>query len=279
MGRLKIELSKNKLYHLYHIKNKSPYFIGKLFGCSFTTITNRLREYGIQLKSPSVARMRYKKYDFSGDLIEKSYLIGFRLGDLSVSKTSPSVETVVVRLHTTHDVQIDLFNKLFRKYGQVSLSKSLKNPSTNSNAFLNKSFEFLLPKWDLVEEWIINNKKYFCSFAAGYIDAEGTFGIYQKRARFKIDAYDKEILFQIHRWLDKNKIINKFFRVAKKGDFVKYGNYYFKKDVWRVNVNEANSLLKFISLISSHIKHKKRKNDMEKNMKNILKRKLRRSIK
>ncbi|KKP43471.1 MAG: hypothetical protein UR46_C0010G0008 [Parcubacteria group bacterium GW2011_GWA1_33_6] len=278
MGRIKIELSKKKLYTLYYVQNKPPHLIGKMFGCSFSTITNRLKEYGIPLKTPASARMKYKKYDFSGDLIEKSYLIGFRLGDLAVSKTNPSAETVVVRLHTTHDVQIDLFKNLFKKYGQVSLSKSSTNPSTNLNAFLNKSFEFLLPKWDLVEEWIIQDEKYFCSFAAGYIDAEGTFGIYQERARFKVDSYDKEILFQIHVWLDKNNIINKFFRVAKKGDYVRYGDYHFKKDVWRVNVNDANSLLEFINLINPYIKHKKRRKDLEKNLKNIARRKLKGSI-
>ncbi len=274
MGRTKIELSKKQLYNLYHAKNKSPYFIGKLFGCSFKTITNRLNEYGIPLKTPAFARMKYRKYDFSEDLIEKAYLIGFRLGDLAVSKTSPNAETVVVRLHTTHDVQIDLFKKLFKKYGKVISYTSSTNPSTNVNAYLNKSFEFLLPKQDFVEKWIINNEKYICSFAAGYIDAEGTFGIYQQRARFKMDAYDKEILFQIHLWLSKNKIINKFFRVAKKGDYVKYGNYHFKKDVWRVNVNEANSLVKFTGLIDPYIRHKKRRKDMEKSVKNIEKRRL-----
>lgn len=279
MARAKIELSKNKLRALYHAQNKTPHEIGKLFGCSFSTITNRLKEYGIPLKSPSFARMRYKKHDFSGDLIEKAYMIGFRLGDLSASKTNPSAETVVVRLHTTHEVQIDLFEKLFKKYGNVISYKSPTNPSTNVNAYLNRSFEFLLPKNDSVEEWIVNNEKYFCSFAAGYIDAEGSFGIYQERARFKIDAYDKEILFQMHAWLDRNNVPNKFFRVAKKGDYVKYGDYYFKKEVWRVNVNEANSLVKFIGLINPYIKHKKRRSDMEKNLKNIAKRKLKGSIK
>jgi len=279
MGRVKIELSKEKLYTLYHTKNKSPEFIGGLFGCSFKTITNRLNEYGIPLKTPAFARMRYKKYDFSGDLIAKAYLIGFRLGDLAVSKTSPNAETIVVRLHTTHDVQINLFRKLFKKYGKVISYKSPTNPSTNINAYLNRSFDFLLPKHDLVEQWIIDDEEHFCSFAAGYIDAEGTFGIYQGRARFKIDAYDKGILSQIHIWLDRNNIPNKFFRVAKQGDYVKYGNYHFKKDVWRINVNEANSLLKFISLIGPYIKHKKRKDDMKKSFKNIVNRKLKGSIK
>ena len=136
-----------------------------------------------------------------------------------------------------------------------------------------------MPKHDLVEKWIFNSKKYFCSFASGYIDAEGTFGIYQARARFKIDSYDKKILSEIHMWLDRNNIRNKFIRVAKKGDYVKYGNYNFKKDVWRINVNEALALLKFIELINPYIKHKKRKKDAKNSLKNILARKLKGTVK
>src|SRR3990167_931800 len=61
MGRIKIELSKKKLYTLYYVQNKPPHLIGKMFGCSFSTITNRLKEYGIPLKTPASARMKYKK--------------------------------------------------------------------------------------------------------------------------------------------------------------------------------------------------------------------------
>lgn len=279
MARAKIELSKEKLHDLYHVQNKPPHVIGGLLGCSFKTVTNRLREYGIPLKSPAFARMRYKKFDFSGDLAEKAYLIGFRLGDLAVSKTSSAAETIVVRLHTTHDVQIDLFKKLFRKYGRVTTSKSLTNPSSHVNTYLNRSFEFLLPKHDTVEEWIIASKEHFGAFAAGYIDAEGSFGIYQGRARFKMDAYDRGILSEIHTWLDRNSINNKFFCVAKEGDYVKYGKYYFKKDVWRINVNGADALLKFIALINPHIRHAKRKLDMQKCIENVKMRKLNGSVK
>lgn len=279
MGRTKLEFSKERLHNLYYAENMSPRAIGDLLGCSFKTITNRLQEYGIPLKSPAFARMRYKKFDFSRDLVEKAYLIGFRLGDLAVSKTSSSAETVVVRLHTTHDTQINLFKKLFEKYGKVVCYKSAVNPSTNVNAYLNSSFDFLMPKHDSVESWIVEDEIHFRSFAAGYIDAEGTFGIYQGRARFKMDAYDRGILSSIHVWLNKNNISNKFFRIAKQGDYVRYGNYYFKKDVWRINVNEASALLKFTDLIRPYLKHGKRKMDMQKCVENIKTRKLNGSIK
>ena len=51
------------------------------------------------------------------------------------------------------------------------------------------------------------------------------------------------------------------------------------KDVYRVNVNGANDLLKFIGIIKPFLKHGKRVNDMEKVIENIKRRKLKRTIK
>lgn len=274
--RSKYEIPKKILQKLYLKENKSPEFIGKIYGCSFATIRNRLKKYGIPIKSKSLAQTHYAKYDFSGDIIEKSYLIGFRLGDLNVYKTNENAETIVVRCHTTCSTQIMLMKNIFKEYGHIT-ANTRKDGGTDVNCYLNKTFEFLLPKADFIEKWIINNEKCFRAFAAGYIDAEGTFGIYQNRGRFKIDSYDKEILFQIYNWLDKNKIISKFFRVQRKGDFL--SGYRMNKDVYRVNVNKANSLLNFIDAIKPYLKHGKRVNDMRKVIKNIELRKLKGTIK
>lgn len=274
--RFKYKIPKDKLFKLYVEQNKSPEFISKLYGCTFGTVRNRLKKYGIPFKSKSLAQTRYAKYDFSGNIIEKSYLIGFRLGDLNVYKTNKDAETVIVRCHTTCLTQIMLMRNIFRKYGHVT-ANTRKDGGTDVNCYLNKTFEFLLPKEIFIEKWIINNEDCFRAFAAGYIDAEGTFGVYQNRGRFKIDSYDKEILSQIHNWLNRNKIVNKFFRVQLKGDYL--SGYRMNKDVYRVNVNGANDLLKFIEIIKPFLKHKKRVNDMNKVVKNIEQRKLKRTIK
>ena len=92
--RKKFLLSKKDLFALYHLKKKSTYSIGKIYRCSRATISNRIREYKIPLKSRSEALMKCKKFDFSGNLAEKSYLIGFRIGDLNVYKTSRQERTV-----------------------------------------------------------------------------------------------------------------------------------------------------------------------------------------
>src|SRR5258708_7725330 len=148
-----------------------------------------------------MARMRYKKYNFSEDLIEKAYILGFRLGDLNVYQTSSASSLIVVRCNTTHKVQVSLMRKLFSKYGRVKLSRG--SYSTNVNCFLNKTFEFLLPKYQEVPYWVGQNDFVAAAFIAGYTDAEGNFILNQKKARFKIDSYDLGILSWIAYKLQK----------------------------------------------------------------------------
>lgn len=269
--KFKYQICKKDLFRLYHKENRSPYFIGRIYGCSFATIANRLEDYGIPKKSQSRARMTYEKFDFSNNTTEKSYLIGFRLGDLRIYKTNKTTETVIAQCHTTCDNQIELINGLFKKYGKVTLTP-LKDGSTDINCFLNSSFNFLLPKQDDVEKWIYANKKNFCGFMAGYTDAEGNFILNQNRARFKIDSYDKNILKKMHYWLTVNGIRSKFRRIGKKGKMRPEG-YPFNKDLWRLNINEAHSLFKFINLIKPLVSHKKRLKDINICLSNIKHRK------
>jgi len=274
--RSKYEIPKEELLKLYVEENKSPEFISKLYGCTFGTIRNRLKKYAIPVKSKSLAQTHYAKYNFSGDVAEKAYMIGFRLGDLNVYKTKENAETIIVRCHTTCLPQIVLMKDIFERYGHVT-ANTRKDGGTDVNCYLNKTFDFLLPKADFVEKWIIDDEKCFRAFAAGYIDAEGTFGVYQNRGRFKMDSYDKGILSQIHNWLDRNKINNKFFRVQLQGDFL--SGYRMNKDVWRINVNGVGDLLKFVETINPFLKHGKRVSDMSKVVKNIEQRKLKGTIK
>jgi hypothetical protein len=266
MSRKRKNISPKKLHELYIKKKLSPYKIGDLLNCSFKTVTNRLKEYNIPTRTKAQAKMKYFKKDFSGDDIEKAYLIGFRLGDLNAYVPYKNSEIIVVRCHTTDKVQIDLMKLLFAKYGQVTVSQS--KHGSHVNCYLNKSFSFLLPKQDKIEDWIKTNNMTSCAFAAGYIDAEGNFIINQGRARFKIDSYDKNILKWIDEWLKENNIISKFRLISKKGDSRGNG-IVFNNDLWRLNVNEAVSLLELIDFIFPYLKHEKRKKDVLLMKKNI----------
>ena len=271
MGNRKIKISEKRLFKLYWVENKSSFKIARIYGCESQTIRNRIKEFKIKKKTKCQAHVRYPRYDFAGDRVEKAYLIGFRIGDLRVYKTKPYSETIIAQCHTTCNNQVVLFKKVFKKYGQVTVT-NLKDRSFDINCYLNNTFNFLLPKEDKIEPWICRNKKCFTGFIAGYTDAEGNFIINQKKARFKIDSYDRLVLEGIHLWLLRNKINSKLRLIGKKGQLRPEG-YVFNNDLWRLNVNEAHSLLRFIDIIRPFVKHRKRMKDMNFCAVNILKRK------
>ena len=127
--RKKIEISKKLLLRLYYKENKSKYKIGDICGCSFKTVLNRMRDYGMEPVSRSIIQSKYKKFDFSGSDKDKAYIIGFRTGDLNVYKTTPKSQVIVVRCHTTNIEQVDVMEDIFKRYGQVTCKKSLKDDS------------------------------------------------------------------------------------------------------------------------------------------------------
>ena len=266
MGRLKIDIDPALLRKMYVDEKLSPLRIGNKLGCSFSTISNRLREYYIPLRSPAEARLRYKKEPFSGDLAERAYLLGFAIGDLNVYLPSVNSVTLVARCHTTQKVQVDLLRESFACYGKVTLSKGAK--SMHINIYLDAvSFKFLLEK-ELgdVPGWVRREGRW--SFIAGYSDAEGNFIINQGRARFKLDSYDKHVLFWIKELLDCSKIRCQLRLIARRGQLQRDGMK-FNHDLWRLNVNEARSLEKIIDLVMPYARHKKRIKDMKKCESNI----------
>lgn len=263
MGRVKIKINRESLLDLYHNQGLSPQKIGKIYNCSWATVINRIKEHGITKKNPAIARMRYPKVDFNGPDNLKAYMIGFRIGDLNVYRVSEKSETIVVRCHTTQHEQADVVSGLFSKFGRVDDSMR-PNGHYYLNSFLNNSFGFLLLKDKSVWAWIRKPNVRF-AFIAGYTDAEGNFIINQGRARFKIDSYDKDVLDTITRWLNYANISYKMRLIFKKGSkqkiYDKIGSYH--GDLWRVNINNARDLERFISLVRPFLRHSQRIRDME----------------
>ncbi len=266
MPRAKVRISKERLRLLYHRKNLTPVKIGRIFGCHAITIRNRLKEYKIPFKDPAFARIRSKRKDFNNILTNKAYMIGFRIGDLNVYRPSEKSQTIVVRCHTTQIEQIDIIKFLFKGFGKITTS--FNNGHYHINCFLNETFGFLLSKSNEAWSWLKNSDELVPYFIAGYVDAEANFILNQGRARFKIDSYDVDILTFISEWLVSKGISTRFRRIYKKGDIWK-GNFPLNKDLWRLNINDMVSLLKFINLILPWIRHKKRRADMIICLKNI----------
>jgi len=270
MSRHKIIISRKDLERLYCKEKKSKYKIADIYNCTTGTVLNRMREYGIKSWSRSIIQSKYAKKDFAGDKCEKAYIIGFRLGDLNVYQTASHSEVIVVRCHTTCVEQVDVMKKMFGKYGNVS-GKANKDGSFAVNCFLNRSFDFLLKKEDRVDDWITENKEYSNYFAAGYIDAEANIGVYDGRARFKIDTYDKNIILWFYYWFVKNNIdcpVPK--KIGTKNQiYDKIKNYKYNKDLWRVRASEHKSLAVLFEILLPILKHKKRKKDLIRCIKNL----------
>lgn len=267
----KITIPKNDLIKLYYKQNKSKYEIGKIYNCSFKTVLNRMRDFGMKPLSRSIMQSKYKKKNFSGKKEEEAYLIGFRLGDLNVYQTVSHSDVIVVRCHTTREEQLDMIKGLFEQYGKVTIGGKNEKNSKYINCFLNRSFSFLLPKEDSIANWIAEESSYSNYFAAGYIDAEANIGIYDGRARFKIDSYDKNIIFWLYKWLQKNKVLcPKPKLIGKKGQiYDKKKGYKYNKDLWRVRVSNMNSLNNLLGILKPILKHRKRLSDLNKCIKNI----------
>ncbi len=257
---LQIKFTKEILYDLYWNQNLSPYKIGDMYDCSFSTITNRFKEFGIPFKNQSLARQRYPKRNCSGNKCEKAYILGFRIGDLNVYKTSDNSEYIVVRCHTTCIEQFDLITSLFEEYGKVTISRG-----GAINCFLNNSFDFLLDKYG--KYTTIKEADEFFSFVAGYLDAEGYFGINQGKARLKVDSYDADVL----KWMSKKFELYGIRNKCKLIGICKTKRS-FGKELWRINVNWATDLERLILALLPYSKHKKRISQMKNCQLNILER-------
>ena len=278
-------ISEENLKDFYWGRKLSIYQISEKVGCSPSGIFYKLKKFNIPLRtlsegielsiarrSKSISRSitKYAKKDFDGGDIEKAYMIGFRLGDLHVFKNKYG-ETIYVSSGTSKQEQLDLMDSLFEKYGKIS-KYNLKSGCTQFSCNLNMSFDFLLPKNDEIPKWIISNDKNFISFLAGYVDAEGHFGVYNNFAEFSVSTYDSNILFTIHKKLNKLDVYNAEPKISVKEGYVDKRGVRCNGTLYRLRITRKTDLLNFILLIKSCIKHAKRLTDLKIAENNILER-------
>ena len=85
MGRRNLDLDLGVIKQLYYAGSTCK-DIATRYGCSDVTIRNKLIACNIPRRNPGRKKFKYPKKPFSNDMIEKAYLIGFRIGDLNVFK-------------------------------------------------------------------------------------------------------------------------------------------------------------------------------------------------
>lgn len=258
----KTPISTERLNYLYKKRGLSLKEIGQIYKMTPSGILKRTKKAKVVMRKSWESNTGVKK-PFNGNLEEKAYIIGFRLGDLGIRQSSPKTKMIIVGSNTTKKDQILLMSNLFEKYSKIWVSNPNQKGVMSFSTILHPSFSFLLPKQDGIEKWICKNNKFMTSFVSGYIDAEGSFGVYNNRGKFRVGSYDKNILKQIHQWLLKLNIksIIELERIKKIGQ---------NRDFWRITINDAPILHKLYKLLRYNLRHKKRLADFDKVEENVL---------
>lgn len=93
-GRRSFVISKSKLKDLYIKQRLSSRKIAKIYGCAYSTIDYKIREYGFPVKTLATAHITTLRKNFDGNKTDKAYLIGFATRDLRARKVYPNSETI-----------------------------------------------------------------------------------------------------------------------------------------------------------------------------------------
>ena len=266
-----VDVSKDKLEDLYLKRKLSTWQIEEKLKIPRSTIYRKICEYRVKTRSSSEAHIIYPRKNFSGNKTEKAYIIGFAMGDLRARKRGLNSETINVDCGSTKKAQIALIYKLFKPYGRVWISKPNKKGAVQIECFLNNSFGFLLKKRILADRWIINNKKYFCSFLAGFTDAEGCIAISNReQAYYSLGNYNKNLLKQIRQYLINNYIIcPKLYESKTKGRKC-FGKYFHNQNYWQMRISRKDSLLALFEFIGPYLKHSDKKTAVKTVIRNII---------
>ena len=237
-------------------------------------LAEQLKEFGLGARNIAVSHIRFPRKNFSGDFLEKAYLIGFRIGDLNISKCGPQSETVAVKCATTKQGQLILFKTLFSKYGHIIEGRPTKEGKINIQASLNPSFCFLFDKTPSSYKWVFKDKNTFFAFLAGFSDAEGSFFVSQNKGVFSIGNYNKPLLIKIREFLKRFSVetakLGVYYKIQRKA----YDGYLSKGDYYILSCHKKTSLLKLINLLKPHIKHPDKVKKMLEVKQNIVERNL-----
>ncbi len=265
-----VNFSKKQLKSWYIDQKLSTWEIEKRFGYSRGTLYRKLKEFGFQTRNIATSHIRFSREDFSGDILEKAYLVGFRIGDLNVTKCGPKSETIAIKCASTKQGQLELFKNLFSHYGHIIEGKPTKEGKINIQANLNPSFSFLLDKRPNSYEWVFKNKKTFFAFLAGFSDAEGSFFISDNQGRFALGNYNKNLLLNIKNNLFKFGIPTLLYTHYRKGRM--FNGYVSRNHYHILCCGRKVYVLKLLDELFPYLKHPDKLQDAQKVRENILKR-------
>ncbi len=268
-----IKLSQASLKYLYSKRNLSIAKIAKIIHKSKGGVEKKFNQYKILSRGMSNRTSKYKKKNFSNNLMEKAYMMGFRLGDLNVYELTNVIQ---VRCSSTHRAQIKLIRDLFAPYTTPHSWKA-KRGTTEIVCLLNKSFKFLVPKIDEVPSCALNGDNLFWSFFAGYADAEGSFTFKKPKKNgktragyFSIQSQDKNTIIGLASKLESLGIECYGPLISRRAGSIDKRGIRNNRDMWKFDVIKKISLWKMINKLSYYIRHSEKVLRLRKIKENIM---------
>jgi hypothetical protein len=260
------KITKEALEDLYLKKRLSMLEVGKVLKVSDHTARRWLRKFEIPIRTISETSTKYPKTSFSGDLVEKAYILGLRTGDLYAT---PHRKLIRVEAGSSQLIFLKMFKKIFSRYSVVKVYETkskITEKSFKVYCYLDSSFDFLIKKLEEIPEWIMKTDEYFFSFLAGYIDAEGSWIIAKHKIKkwmyedsvFTLGCCDKIIMQQIHQKLKELGFNSHLYLDRKAGTSTQLGKYY--SDFYRIRIygKDVARLAKIIFPLSNHEDKQKR---------------------
>lgn len=215
------------------------------------TVFLHLRKRGVQLRDKIEALIetitKHPKTPFSGDPMEKAYLLGFAQGDLYVTRHGRAIR---VKTGTTHPALMELFATCFGAYGPI-----YKSPKTTPwteyewslTSDLDTSFDFLHDKYSSIPKSVPRDFGTYLHYLAGIFDSEGS--IYMNSHSWfeiAIANTDKEMLESIRNLLNRNSFSAKI--VLGGPSQLGEGN-----NVWHLRIWRREAVRRFIEIVP--VKH------------------------
>jgi len=251
------DITKEVLEDLYLNKKLSMPQIAKKLNSTYDTIRKKMKKFGIKVRSMSEAKMKYYKRPFSGNPIEKAYLLGLRAGDISATKACKQISIMV---GSTHLAQLEMFKKAFKNYSFINAHITRIKDGRKAIAMycrLDKSFSFLLKKPKRIPKWVLDDINCFYSFLAGYSDSEACWYLYKSgdrfNARFQITSGDNIILHQICKKLTKLGFKTHLRLAHKKGYQKTFGKY--NRDMYCLYINRKEDVKKLAEVLLNFSHH------------------------
>lgn len=266
----KSRVNPNLIADLYWRKMKSTVEISKILKIHRATVFYHLKKFEkplrdrIKVVSESARkRQKYPRPPFSGNSLEKQYLLGLS-EDLSVERRSKWC--IIASLTTSKESMMELFERIFSKYGRILKYKIRNTPYWRIAVYLHQSFKFLLKS---NRDYNIANlsRDELLYRVSGLIDAEGSLIITKNSGKYivrhlVIGMENKNFLIRLARRLNKEFKINcKTYRMKKKGEISKIGKRIvrYNRELWILVINRKKDLKKFLPLIKLQNKEKDKK--------------------